>query len=207
MKEAPKFDSVLLVILQKPGIWQKLLIGGLLSFIPVINLLAFGYLMRVCRECRRQGVVLLPEWTDWKGLFRNGLRFALVWLFYWLLPIYAVFLLGGLLELVGLGLLRPALQIAGLIAGSVFLCAGLYRFQRHATLRENVQDLLEVFLILRMARGLFPSVLVAVLAAVGLAAIFWPFYGLAFFFSLLPLIVYSTLYFRWIEEAAVGRVL
>lgn len=201
MKEAPKFEVMLPVLLRKPGLWRKVLLGGLLSFLPLVNLLAFGYLLQVCRDCRRHGVVVLPEWSGWKGLLLDGLRFAAAWLLYWLVPVLLAELLAGLLDSVGLGVLGYFLQVAALLGGSLLLCAGLYRFQRRSSLR----DLLDVLLIFRMARGLFPAALVAVLAASGLAAICWPLYGLAFFFSLLPLIVYTTLYFRWIEEAAVGR--
>lgn len=201
MKEAPKFELVLQALLRKSDIWRKVLLGGLLSFVPLVNLLAFGYLLRVCRDCRRYGVVSLPDWRDWKGLLVDGLRFAAVWVVFWLLPVLAGGILARLLAAGGLGAFGYLLQVAGIVIGSLLLCAGLYRFQR----RYELRDLLEVLLIARMACGLFPAAVVAVLASAGLAALVWPLYGFAFFASLLPLLVYTTLYFRWIEEAAIGR--
>ena len=58
MKEAPKFESVLQSLLRKPDLLKKVLLGCLLSFVPIINLLSFGYLLRVCRGSRRHGVVV-----------------------------------------------------------------------------------------------------------------------------------------------------
>ena len=202
MKEAPKFESVLQSLLGKPDLLKKVLIGCLFSFFPIVNLLSFGYLLRVCRESRRHGVLVLPEWADWKGLLIDGLYFAAAWLMYWLVPVLLVGSLCGLLDGVFFGIFAYLLQVAAMIVCSLFLCAALYRFLQ----RSNLRVLLEVSLIYRMVKGLLPAAVVAVLASAGLAVIGWPLYGVTFFISPLLLIAYSSLYFRWIEESAIGRV-
>ena len=202
MKEAPKFESVLQSLLRKPDLLKKVLFGSLLSFVPIVNLLSFGYLLRVCRGSRRHGVVVLPDWADWRGLLLDGLHFAVAWLIYWLVPVLLVDSICAFFEGELFGVLVYLIQVATVIFCSLFLCAALYRFLQ----RSNLRALLEFVLIYRMVRGLFPAALVALLASVGLAVVCWPLYGVAFFVSPLLLIAYSALYFRWIEESAIGRV-
>ncbi|MGC6455639.1 MAG: DUF4013 domain-containing protein [Coraliomargaritaceae bacterium] len=201
MKEAPKFESVFQSLLAKPDLLRKVLLGCLFSFIPIVNLLSFGYLMQVCRESRRHGVVVLPEWTDWKSLFLDGFYFAAAWLIYWLLPVWIVNSVCGQFNGLLFGILAYLLPVIAMIFCSLLLCSALYRLLQ----RSHLRALLEVSLIYRMVRGLLPSAFVAILASVGLAAISWPLYGITFFISPLLLIAYASLYFRWIEEAAVGR--
>lgn len=64
----------------------KAVIGGLLSFIPVVNFLAFGWLLRFAAGVQRTGSTVLPEWSDWRGLFLDGLRAFLVGFVYAGLP-------------------------------------------------------------------------------------------------------------------------
>ena len=201
MKEAPKFESVFRSLLGKPDLLRKVSLGCLFSFIPIVNVLSFGYLLQVCRESRRHGVVVLPEWTDWRELIRDGIYFAAAWLIYWLIPVFVIHIISDSIDGILYGIPAYLLTVAAMILCSLLLTAALYRFLQ----RSDLRTLLQVSLILRMARGLLPAANVAVLATVGLAAISWPLYGIAFFISPLLLIAYTTLYFRWIEEAAVGR--
>ena len=63
-------------MLQQPGGLGKLVIGGLLMFIPVIGwAFVAGYMIRTMRHVAA-GQETLPEWTDWGQLLVTGL---LVW--------------------------------------------------------------------------------------------------------------------------------
>ncbi len=63
-------------MLQQPGGIGKLVVGGVLMFIPVIGwMIVAGYMIRTLRQVSA-GVETLPEWTDWGQLLVTGL---LVW--------------------------------------------------------------------------------------------------------------------------------
>ena len=102
MKEIPIFEEVLQRLVRQPDFWMKMLIGGLFSFIPVVNFLAFGFLYRLGVQVQNQRSMKLPEWADWKGLFNDGTRLFIVWLFYWLIPILMALFVSMLLGLIGL---------------------------------------------------------------------------------------------------------
>lgn len=60
-------------MLQQPGGVGKLVIGGLLMFIPILGwAVVGGYMIRTLRTVAA-GDDTLPEWTDWGGLFVTGL--------------------------------------------------------------------------------------------------------------------------------------
>lgn len=63
-------------MLQQPGGIGKLVIGGLLMFLPIIGwAFVAGYMIRTMRQVAL-GSDSLPEWTDWGQLLVTGL---LVW--------------------------------------------------------------------------------------------------------------------------------
>lgn len=198
MKETPIFEEILRSLLRQPGLWQKLLVGGLLSFIPVVNLFAFGYLYRVSRSVRRAGRPVLPDWrlgSNWRGLFVDGLRFAVVWLAYWLLPILLALLISWLMALVFLGALANVVFISAVLYATALFSSALYRYN----MREEFKDLLDLNLIFRMTWMELPRLLIPVFFFLGL--VFWllPFYGFPLFGGFLVLIVYTSLRYRSIE--------
>ena len=63
-------------MLQQPGGLAKLIIGGLLMFVPFIGwAFVAGYIIRTMRQVAA-GSDALPEWTDWGQLLVTGI---LVW--------------------------------------------------------------------------------------------------------------------------------
>jgi hypothetical protein len=198
-KETPIFEEVLRSLLKLPGLWQKLLIGGLLSFVPIINVFAFGYLYRVSLSVRSAGRPVLPAWKlreDWRGLFVDGLRFAVVWLAYWLLPVLLALLVSWLMALVFLGALANVFFVSAVLYATVLFSSALYRY----TMRKDLHDLLDFALIFRMAWMELPRLIVPVFFFLGL--IFWllPFYGLSLFAGFLVLITHTSLRYRSIVE-------
>jgi hypothetical protein len=51
---------------------KKILIGGIVTIIPIVNFIAIGYGLRVLRNVARGDAKPLPEWDDWGGDFVKG---------------------------------------------------------------------------------------------------------------------------------------
>ena len=195
MKEKPIFEEVFAHLIRQPNLGRKLLIGSALSFIPIVNLFAFGYLYRFAAQLRRTGQLSLPEWTDWAGLFADGLKFAVVWLAYWLLPlIVGMFIATGFCAL-GLGALAYVFMASVFLVASVLFCAALYRLQ----MRSNYRDLLDVMLIARMSYMQAAEFILPVLVFAGICAFALPLYGFAFFAGFLLLVTQTSLCYRSLE--------
>lgn len=197
MKETPIFEEVFMRLIKLPGFWLKLLIGGLLSFIPIVNLFAFGYLYRVSVSVRKSGQPVLPEWNDWAGLFTDGIKFAVVWLGYWLLPMLLVTLLGWLMTMVGMDALTNVLVWVVFLLATVLFGSALYRYN----MRKDFKDLLDVTLIFRMTWMELPRMIVPAFVFLGMFVLLLPFYGFALFTGFLMLITFTSLRYRSIEKA------
>ena len=196
MKETPIFEEVFTRLIKLPGFWLKLLIGGLLSFIPIVNIFAFGYLYRMSVSVRQSGQAVLPEWKDWPGLFTDGIKFAVVWLVYWLLPLLLVLLVGWLMTFVGLDALTNLLVWTVFLLSTVLFSSALYRYN----MRKDFKDLLDVMLIFRMTWMELPRMIVPAFVFLGIFVLSLPFYGFALFAGFLLLITYSSLRYRSIEQ-------
>jgi hypothetical protein len=196
MKEMPIFEEVFKRMSQMPGFWLKLLIGGLLSFVPIVNVFAFGYLYRLAQSVRRSGQLSLPEWGDWAGLFIDGLKFAVVWAAYWLLPVLLAMGISWVLALISLGALCNVFFLTCVLLATVLFSAALYRYN----MREDFKDLLDLSLILRMARLELPHLILPLLVFVGLCVLLMPFYGFSLFSGFLLLITVTSLRYRSLER-------
>jgi hypothetical protein len=196
MKEKPIFEEVFAQLIHQPKLGLKLLIGAGVSFIPVVNLFAFGYLYRFAAQLRRTGQIRLPEWTDWAGLFSDGLKFAVVWLVYWLLPLVVAGLLSSLFCVVGMGALAYLFMVSVFLVATVLFCSALYRFQ----MRSDYKDLLDVVLIVRMSFMKGAEFILPALVFLGICAFSLPVYGFAFFAGFLLLITQTSLCYRSLES-------
>ncbi|MGZ0706762.1 DUF4013 domain-containing protein [Coraliomargarita sp. W4R53] len=196
MKETPIFEEVFNRLLKLPGFWGKLLIGGLLSFVPVVNLFAFGYLYRLARAVRKSGEPVMPAWQDWPGLFQDGLRFAVVWLGYWLLPILLASGITWLMTWIGLSALTNVFLLSVVLLSTVLFTSALYRYN----MRKDFKDLLDIALIFRMTWMELPRLVVPAFVFLGVVVLFLPFYGFAIFGGFLLLITYTSLRYRRFEQ-------
>lgn len=77
----------------------KILIGGLLSFIPVVNFAVFGFAIETLKRARNGEEPVLPDWKDFGMLFSEGLLFALGMLVYLLVPLLVSF--SGVIPMMG----------------------------------------------------------------------------------------------------------
>lgn len=89
-----------------PAWARKLLIGGFLGAIPIVNLVAWGYLYRVfINGLNGQHPLELPDWSDWRNYLAAG---------FWLLLIvlgYLVITTIGLTAIVSLAGISPTSDI------------------------------------------------------------------------------------------------
>ncbi len=202
MKETPIFEEVFMRLLGQRGAVLKILVGGLFSFIPGVNLLAFGYLYRFSAQLRRSGQLTLPDWADWPGLLLDGIKCAVAWLAYCLLPLAVAFLFSALLSALGLAPIGYLLIAVVFAASAVLFSAALYRLQG----RSEFRDLLDVVLICRMAYLEWPRFVLPALVFLGIVALGLPLYGLAMFTAFLTLISFTTIRYRLIEQHQTASV-
>ncbi len=60
----------------------KLLFGGLLSYVPIVNFLVFGYFWKLATEVKKSKSPSFPQWTDWPKLFTDGCYMVLICIFF-----------------------------------------------------------------------------------------------------------------------------
>lgn len=77
-------------VFQDPNWVKKMLIGGLLSLIPILGtLIVFGYWIRIATNVANNRELPLPEWNDFGGDFMRGLRAAIA-VFIWAIPLIII---------------------------------------------------------------------------------------------------------------------
>ncbi len=70
---------------------KKILIGGVVSLIPIVQFAALGYFIEALRNTAEGRELPLPEWDDFGGKFMKGLMVVIA-VFLYLLPI--IFVMG-----------------------------------------------------------------------------------------------------------------
>ncbi|PWH20913.1 MAG: hypothetical protein DDG58_00470, partial [Ardenticatenia bacterium] len=61
---------------------KKILIGGVISLIPIVNFAALGYVVQLVRNVRDGQDLPLPEWDQFGEYFVSGLYLFLVYVVY-----------------------------------------------------------------------------------------------------------------------------
>jgi hypothetical protein len=74
---------------------KKILIGGVVGFIPIVNFAAIGYMVQIIRNVRDGQTLPLPEWDEFGKYFVDGLWIFLIFLV-WAIPIIVVACLSGI---------------------------------------------------------------------------------------------------------------
>lgn len=77
----------------------KLLIGGVISIIPVVNFIVFGYVLKVLKDAKEAKAAALPEWSAWSDLFKDGFIVFIISLVYGLI-IFAIWMLTTIISLI-----------------------------------------------------------------------------------------------------------
>lgn len=73
---------------------KKILIGGIVAIIPIVNFAALGYLVQVVRNVRDGQSLPLPEWDQFGQYFMDGLWLFLIFLV-WAIPIIILVCIQG----------------------------------------------------------------------------------------------------------------
>ena len=196
MSGMPSFDAVIRRLFGQPGWTSKALLGGALSFVPVVNFLAFGYLLEYAFRVRGSRDLDLPEWNElgWSDLFFRGLQFTAIFAATFMVPLLAGWLASRILDLLTFGILGhlayAPLGVMGFVAPPLFLSS------LHLYVREGMfADAWNLREVLRLALAGVRPLLIPILAFWGLMALALPLYGFAFFLGSWVLIAYSTALF------------
>lgn len=196
MKNHPSFEEVVRRLVRQSDFIRKSVIGGLLAFIPIINLFVFGFLYRFAKRLLREGSLELPEWEDWGGLFRDGLRFLAPWALYWLLPVLIGWGLATWFASIGFGFISYIVFSLLFAVSPLLFIAALFRCLRPGALR----NLADFVLIIRITASLLPHSYFAVFCIAGFTSVFLPLYGFAFYAAFLAFISFGLLLLRGVED-------
>ncbi len=193
-------------IWETEGMGRALLIGGIIAYIPLVNLLLLGYYGRWVSRLVRQEGMALPEWSEGRPLLEELVRVilpALVWL---LFPLLIAGLLSwslfGIFEFLHLGFFAPTLSMLPIALVAVLsppaMVLSLVRLYRTDAIRESL-DVPRIFreVIRRLRSCLFP-----LFQFYGILALGWPLAGFAGFLAALPLLAQLVLVFRNVRPEA-----
>jgi hypothetical protein len=98
---------------------KKLVVGGLLSVVPILNLIPCGYALRTVKAVGENREKPLPEWDDLGGDLVKGLLLVVGWFVYFLPST----ILGGVVQAVN-SILQGASAEASSVAGVCLGCGG-----------------------------------------------------------------------------------
>jgi len=197
--QMPRLETICRSILDDDGFGKKVLIGGVLFYLPVLNLLLLGYFYRYARSIREDSELRLPEWNRWQDMVVESLRMLVIVLVFVVAPVLVAVLLAwlaqvffGALQLdvfaATLGLIP--LSLAALLVPPLALAA-LSRHQVYG----DFNCLLKWERIVRAALRIGPAQLVVLLVFWGLMLVGWPLLGFSFFLGFGLLVAYYTAQF------------
>ena len=197
----PSFEALCGRLFGQAGWMPKMLWGGALTFIPVVNFLPLGYIMEYTLRVSRTGDGELPDLKDFSllELFSSGCKLALLLLGYLLLPVFLGWGVSELLDLLTFGFLGVAVYLpvgVGAFAGMFLFLSGVRSYAR-AGLYADAWRIREVA---TLAGSAYRALIFPILAFWGLCLLAFPLYGFAFFIGVLSLLAYSSALFREIEK-------
>ena len=189
----PSLEEVCVKLFGHPKWVPKVLIGGALSFIPILNIFAFGYLLEYSRRLRTNRDWELPEWKELNAglLFSNGLQLLLIILGYFAIPTLLGWAISILIKNLSFGFIGILSYLPLTIC--VFFGPFLVLAAIHAFLRDGLfADAWKVSLILRIAHSFTPKLIIPVICFWGVITLALPLYGIAFFLGMWILLAYSS---------------
>ena len=195
---------------------EKILIGGALNVIPIINFFSTGYALESLRAGTR-GEMTMPVWEDWGDKFVAGLMVFVIGFIYMLIPglIMLVSGAGGLMGMryygeVGMGIAAVGVAMLTIVIGMV-LAFFLPMALAHFTVEDRIGAAFEFSEILRRVRAVFGEYLVAVVLFLVFSTILGmicviPIVGwIVFLFGVFYLqVVFANLVGRLYSEASAG---
>lgn len=92
---------------------KKVLIGCVISIVPVLNLLVLGYFI-ACMQMGIRGREVLPEWDDLGKFVRDGIMAFLILIIYSAIPVMLGFIL-NVLPFIGIFISSILTMVVGII--------------------------------------------------------------------------------------------
>ncbi len=88
------FGDNLTYMFQDPDWVMKMLLGGLLGIIPILNFVIAGYGLRVVNNVRGDAKPVLPEWKGFGDMWVDGLKLFIIGMIY-SIPVWIIGLVTG----------------------------------------------------------------------------------------------------------------
>ncbi|MDE0576445.1 MAG: DUF4013 domain-containing protein [Opitutales bacterium] len=195
------FEALCGRLFGQAGWMPKMLWGGALTFIPVVNFLPLGYIMEYTLRLSRTGDGELPDLKDFSllELFSSGCKLALLLLGYLILPVFFGWGVSEFLDLLTFGFLGVAAYLpvgVGAFAGMFLFLSGVRSYARDGL----YADAWRIKEVATLAGSAYRALIFPILAFWGLCLLAFPLYGFAFFIGVLSLLAYSSALFREIEK-------
>lgn len=195
-----KMEKLTWSIWSHHGFGRILLIGGLLAYVPILNLLLLGYFGLWARQLIQKQGIELPEWSVGQPIFRELGRVlipALVWLLIpFLLAGLLVWAFSGLFDLLYLGLFVHTLSWTPLALVCLLSPPAMVASLMRLHMTDSLAESLDVNTILRVVLRNLKSCLFPLFQFYGILALGWPLIGFAVFAGTLPLIAQLILILR-----------
>lgn len=189
----PSLEEVCVKLLRCPGWAPKVLVGGALSFVPLLNFIPLGYLMEYTIRLRHKGVWDLPDWKNTPPLilFKSGFRLFVLLLAYAGCPFIVGCLITLLLDGVTFGILGIVSYFP--VAIGAFIGPFLFLAAIHAYLADGLlSDAFNFNLILGIVKNMALKLVLPVITFWGIILLALPLYGFSFFLGTWILLAYST---------------
>ncbi|OHE70877.1 MAG: hypothetical protein A2007_01070 [Verrucomicrobia bacterium GWC2_42_7] len=172
---------------------KKMAIGCGITFVPILNIFAFGFLFQVAKQARRGEKMTVPEWRQWDALFVDGIRFLIVLTAYFVMPLAVGWLLINILSVLSLGIPLNVAYLPfsiALLLAPAFTCVGLTRFL-------DTDDWLALFEFKEIVSNVVSAREILFVPSLIFAAMqffLFPLYGISFFLGFLFILPYYTAY-------------
>jgi hypothetical protein len=185
------------------GLGKSLLIGGILFYVPLVNLLLLGYWGLWMRRLQAGRASTLPDWLEWRSILRETIRLLPLFVVYVALPVAVIGLLvwgvGGIFEWISLDFAANSLAWLPMSAVAVLIpqvmVLAVLRLNRHEGL-QSAFEFNEIFrLMLQRARGC----LLPILQFYGILLLGWPVLGFAMHLGLVVLLGHLVVVLRGAE--------
>jgi hypothetical protein len=189
----PSLEAVCGRLFGHSGWIPKVLWGGALSFIPIVNIFSLGYLLEYSIRLRHSRQWELPEWREMEipTLFSGGIRMLLLLLGYGGMPLLGGWLASELVNFLSFGLLGIVSYFP--LALAAFFCPFLILSSVNSYLQSSLfSDCWDIRTVLISARTMWPSLILPVIAFWGVFLLALPLYGLSFFIGAWVLLAYSS---------------
>ena len=189
----PSLEAVCGKLFGHPGWVSKVIWGGALSFIPILNLFSLGYLLKYTIQLRQNKDWDLPEWNEMEPipLLSGGLQVFLLILVYSGCPILIGWLASLLLNLLTFGFLGIVSFVP--LAAGAFIAPFLFLSSMHIFVRDGLfSDAWRVKFVIEVAQAMSPQLILPVITFWGILLLALPLYGFSFFLGTWILLAYSS---------------